>query len=117
MKRNYRHRLLAYEQLESKAAPSSVLMVISGDSVHAAPTASVGRPITTGSSLTNEFRCETEQILRFVAENTIGGERSNRDATLPTAGQCAAADEMMKRSPAEWDSFLVLGYFADGTEL
>jgi len=117
MKRNYRHRLLAYEQLESKAAPSSFLIVVSGDSTDPETIAVATSSIATASSLVSDCRYETEQILRFVAENTTGGERAHRDATLPTAGQCAAADEMMKRAPAEWDSLLVLGFYNDGTEL
>lgn len=117
MKRNYRHRLLGYEQLELKAGPSSVLVVVSGDSNAAETLTTFASPLEAGSSLAGDCRYETEQILRFVAENTNGGEQAHRSATLPTAGQCRAADEMMQRSPAEWDSLIVLGYYVDGTEL
>ncbi len=117
MKRKFRHRLLAYEQLESKAAPSSILMVVSGDSAGTQSIVAATGPIAADSSLAGDCRYKTEQILRFVAENTTGGERVNRPATPPTAAQCEAADEMMIRSPDEWDSLMVLGYYVDGTEL
>ena len=117
MKRNHRHRPLAYEQLESKAAPSSILMVVSGDRPHTDRIVVARSSLATDSALVSACRYETEQILRFVAENTTGGRHVDRPSPLPTAAQCAAADAMMKLVPTEWNSFLVLGFYGDGTEL
>ena len=114
MKRNDRHRPLAYEQLESKAAPSSLLLAVSGEGSH--PT----RAAVASSSIapqTTDDCYETDQILQFVAEHTTGSERAHRWAALPSAAECAAADEMMSLIPAECNSLLVLGFYDDGTEL
>lgn len=116
MKRQPRRRLLAYEQLESKTAPSSILLVAPGNS-YDGETVVVASTIATRSSDECWQRFETNQILRFVAENTTGGGHAHRTATLPTEAQCAAADEMMQLNPAEWNSLLVLGFYHDGTEL
>jgi hypothetical protein len=117
MKRNYRHRPLTYEQLESKASPSSILMVVPGDGTDTELAAVATSSIATDSSRVSYDRYETDQILRFVAENTADREGEHRPATLPTAAQCIAADEMMTLIPAEWSSLLVLGCYEDGTEL
>ena len=117
MKRNYRHRPLGYEQLESKAAPSSFLLVVPGAVTDTGLAAVATSMVTAHSSLASHDRYETDQILRFVAENTTGGERAHRWAALPTAAHCAAADEMMSTIPAAWNSLLVLGFYDDGTEL
>jgi hypothetical protein len=117
MKHHYRHRALGYEQLERKAAPSSLLMVVPGDSSESEPVVVVSGPITTYSSLVGNCRYETDQILRFVAENATGGEGAHRPATLPTDAQCATADEMMKLIPVARTSLLVLGFYDYGSEL
>ncbi|MEO8494639.1 MAG: hypothetical protein ABI614_06190 [Planctomycetota bacterium] len=117
MKRKHRHRRLAYEQLESKSAPSSILMVVPGDSPDSGSVVATSS-IATRVSLTHSCPGEADQILRFVAEHTTGGERAQRTATLPTSVQCAAADEMMMRlEPVEWNSLLVVSFYDDGTEL
>lgn len=117
MKSNRCHRPLAYEQLESKAAPSSILMVVPGDGTDTEFAAVAASSIATHSSAASDDWYETDQILRFVAENTNGSQRAHRSATLPTAAQCAAADEMMKLIPAQWSSSIVVGFYDDGTEL
>ena len=117
MKRNKRHRPLAYEQLELKAAPSSLLMAVSGDISDSSPAIVATSSIATHSSPASCDRYETDQILRFVAENTAGSERAHRTATLPTAAQCVVADEMMGLLPNQSDGLLVFGFYDDGTEL
>jgi len=117
MKHNYRYRPLGYEQLESRAAPSSILMVVPGDSTDTEHIVVAPGSIATHSLRVGGCRYETDQILRFINENTAGGERAHRVSSLPTAAQCAAADEMMQLVPGQWNSLLVLGFYNDGTEL
>jgi hypothetical protein len=122
MQRNHRHRPLAFEQLESKAAPSSILLVLSAD--HTDATNAVSQPaeltpayFVTDSLRVSNYRYETEQILRFISENTTGGEHASRPAALPTAAACAASDEMMRQIAVESTSLFVLGFCEVETEL
>ncbi|MDA1049284.1 MAG: hypothetical protein O3C40_02240 [Planctomycetota bacterium] len=117
MKSNHRHRPLAFEQLESKAAPSSILLVFSGGDANTELVEVSTSSQVTHSPQLSDYRHETDQILRFIAENTTGGEQAHRPATLPTIAQCAAADEMMGLVAGGANGFFVLGFYDDGTEL
>ncbi|MBI2481320.1 MAG: hypothetical protein HYV60_22570, partial [Planctomycetia bacterium] len=65
----------------------------------------------------SDCRYDTEQILRFISENTTGGEHSHRPAALPTAAACMASDEMMRHVAIESHSLFVVGFYEGETEL
>ncbi|HUG71335.1 MAG TPA: hypothetical protein VMM76_26535 [Pirellulaceae bacterium] len=112
MKRNRRHRPLAFEQFEAKAAPSSILLVLPAGGTDAV-FGEVATTFVAANSLqaSNFHRYETEQILRFIDENTTGGEETRRTAALPTAVECAASDEMMRQIATASKSLFVLGFY------
>lgn len=117
MKRPPRHRRLSFELLEPKVAPSSVLLVMPGDNASAADAASASVSITTDSIRADEYRYETEEILRFIDENTVASTQSHRAASQPTEAECAASDEMMRRVATDANSLFVHGFNAGGSEL
>jgi len=117
VRRTYQHRPLAFEQLESKTAPSSFLLVVSADNTHsgfaeAAPSSVASEPFRVSN-----YRYEAEQVLRFIAENTTSCEYSQRAAAMPTAVACEVSDEMMRQVAIDSDSLFVLGFYEVETEL
>ncbi len=117
MKRTRCHRPLTFEQLETKAAPSSILLVISTGNTEP------GRDQVATASASSRSLCvgycqyETEQILQFIADNTTSGEHSHRPAARPTPAECEASDEMMRQVAIESNSFFVFGFCEVETEL
>ncbi|MCA9121344.1 MAG: hypothetical protein H6822_17890 [Planctomycetaceae bacterium] len=115
---------LSFEQLEVKSAPSSVLLIMLADGVPGASIEPAAESaVTTGQCavVSANYRMgpqyATEQLLRFIEDNTFDCQQIARSAMLPTALACEAADEMM-RVVAEGDnSFFVLGFYDGGTEL
>lgn len=121
MKRHPRHRPLAFEQLESKAAPSSILVLASAETSLSKLPETAPAPLANGlANQVSQMECGrdgTDQLLRFIHEHATGGEHANRPGAIPTAAQCAAADEMMEQVAIEWNSFQVVGFYDGGIEL
>lgn len=112
MKRNRRHRPLAFEQFEAKVAPSSILLVLPAGGSDAVFGEVANTLVAASSSQVSNFhRYDAEQILRFIDENTTGGEDTRRPAALPTAAECAASDEMMRQIATASKSLFVLGFY------
>ncbi|MBC8355874.1 MAG: hypothetical protein H8E66_28185 [Planctomycetes bacterium] len=110
MKSNHRHRPLGFEQLEQKAAPSSVLLVLPMGAADAMLPDGTANPVLIHSSAAKQHQYGTEQLLRFIEENTTSNERVNRPATPPTAAECEAADEMMSRVATTQNGLLILSF-------
>lgn len=117
MRRSYQHRPLAFEQLESKAAPSSLLLVVAASDSHSGVAEIVGESVASDALRVGNYPYETEQMLRFIAENTTGCEYSQRPSAIPTATACEISDEMMRQVAIDSDSFFVLGFYEVETEL
>lgn len=115
--RTYQHRPLAFEQLESKAAPSSILLVVSAGNAQSGFADAAPAPVASEPLRASNYRYETEQVLRFIAENTTGCEYSHRPAALPTAADCEVSDEMMRQVATDSDSLFVLGFYEVESEL
>ena len=105
MKHSKRKRTLSFEQLESKCAPSTLLLVLAPmeDSIHVAVEQSradlgsaqiICAEVNTSASW--QFQFSTSDLLRFVDDNTSCTASPNVAAAVPTAEQCRGADEMMK---------------------
>lgn len=107
MKQSKRKRTLSFEQLETKCAPSTLLLVMapmddafhvaienaSADSSSSSNTEIVCAPVDASASW--QFQFSTNDLLRFVHENTSSSAPSTT-TSAPTAEQCRGADEMMK---------------------
>jgi hypothetical protein len=105
MKQTKRKRTLAFEQLETKCAPSTMLLVMAPmeDSFHASveqsrvdsgSTAIVCAQVDTSANW--QFQFSTSDLLRFVNENTSCSASSSTTTAAPSPEQCRGADEMMK---------------------
>ncbi len=121
MKKARQSRKLVFEQLERKAAPSSVLLVTAASDANESiefPTSGISTDSAVAAiECRAELQYETNQILRFIGENSNYESSLNRQAELPTEEQCMAADEMMEIVAAERNSFLVLSFYDPGSEL
>lgn len=118
MKRKYRNRLLSYEQLDSKVMPSSLLLVMAGDGTSTESPLSTTSPSDQGDSTrADSGHYDTDQLLQFVADNTLGVEQVNRVALPASEAQCVAADEMMSKMGTDATGFFVLRFNSQGTEL
>lgn len=105
MKRLTHKRKLAFERLEHKCAPSTLLLAIAplDDDFHAAVEESREKDAavelvcpTSDVSANWQFQISTSDLLRFVDRNTQSGSAENRIAVKPSAEHCHSADEMMK---------------------
>ena len=105
MKQSKRKRTLSFEQLDTKCAPSTLLLVMAplDDSFHVAieesqsgpsHVATVSEQIDTSANW--QFQFSTSDLLRFVNDNASGSEPSLSCSTVPSVEQCRGADEMMK---------------------
>lgn len=100
-----RPRRLAFELLEPKASPSSLLLVMapldepaqrlieSEHALYAAPTAAI--------------QDSNAALLRFIAENTRGNSSHGSGIPLPTPEQAATADKMMQCTDSDLRSVLI----------
>lgn len=103
-----RKRVLRFERLEPKAAPCSLMLLLSStaedyshvelvDSQYGASAEHVSSGWT--------YEHTTEQILRFIRSNT--SQQEDRAITQPTDAQSSAADQMMKLDDIELRSLIV----------
>jgi len=95
MKPNDLYRVLAFEQLETKRSPASLLVALApaDDDLHADSESAVQQRCVDSSAAWHHHH-SAEEILRFVERQTVHG--SFRPWTSPTPGDCAGADQMMK---------------------
>jgi hypothetical protein len=105
MGRDFAFRALSFELLESKALPGSLLLAFAplDEDLHGAAArlglfGEAGSPGVRSSAAMWSYQHSTEELLRFVEENTDPGEGSPLVWHMPSPEQCAAADEMMKLS-------------------
>lgn len=103
-----KRRILAFEQLERKASPSSLLLLVA-ESDGAFPVEEMQREI----GLEREWaasnwrhRISTAGLLRFI-ENNTSDTTHDRPASAPTAIESEAADQMMRLDDTELRSMIV----------
>ena len=117
MKKTRRPRPLKFEQLEDKSAPSSVLLVATSYDSASYSSDEPGNPPELAVHKTQSIQYETNQILRFIEDNSPSNMSSDRQIAWPTVAECAVADEMMEVVASEWSSLLVLSFYDGGSEL
>lgn len=117
MKPTRRHRRLLFEQLEAKSAPSSVLLVMFADATASPDVEGTIDSVALQSIQATDYRYDSEQVLRFIAENTADNPHAHRPAELPTRAACETSDEMMRIVAVETNSLFVLGFYDGGAEL
>jgi hypothetical protein len=113
MSRQPRRRVLAFEQLELKASPSSILLLLAtgGEQDEATSEVCASASATSGDSASTwRFAHDTQALLRFIDDNTVGNH-SVIETELPTETECAAADEMMKLDDTDLRTMIVLDTF------
>jgi len=106
-----RRRVLAFEQLEAKVAPSSVPLPTLGEADELATRTSAQLAklgVAEAAPLGNwRFLHDTEQLLTFIAENTVDSTLARTGHYRPTEIECLAADEMMRLDAAALRSWIV----------
>jgi hypothetical protein len=105
MKNRSKHRVLAFEPLETKATPSSLLLALAplDESCHVtvdqlreqAPSAD-SNWMTADTTANWQFTFTTRDLLKFVDDNTIPRDKDTGSIERPSAEQCQRVDEMMK---------------------
>jgi len=102
-----RRRILAFERLERKASPCSLLLHVADadDGLAEEAQSEVGRERDWASSnWTHQF--STSDLLLFIEENTSEAT-TDRPAQTPTSTESETADEMMKLDDTQLRSMIV----------
>ena len=110
-----RRRVLAFERLERKASPCSLLLLVaSTDAVPEESQREVGlEKVSAASNWTH--RVSTTELLTFIEANTSEAT-PDRPAQTPTSTESVTADEMMKLDDTDLRSMIVFAAMAlDGT--
>ncbi len=117
MKSKQHHRSLAFEELEPKAAPSSVLLVAAGSTADSQLAQLTTCTFATDAAIVPSYQYETDHLLRYIEQNTDRIELSHGPVPPPTSAQCAASDEMMSLMAGSSNSLFVLGFYDGEPEL
>lgn len=123
MARRSRKRTLAFEQLETKATPSSLLLVLApaSDAVHGAferveqvRAGEADSPSTGDTSSHWHFQITTLDLLRFVDEQTAVKDADHGVAPHPTPEDCQHVDVMMRLTNDALRSLVIADTLAHG---
>ncbi len=98
-----RRRYLAFEQLERKSAPSSLLLLL--DPAEHSPTTHHANAVAEHGSLS---RTSAEELLRFIVDHTGQQPVAALPSELPTVEACAVADDMLRLHDSELRSMVLL---------
>lgn len=116
MKNRSRKRILAFERLESKATPSSLLLVLAPmhDGAHGAleqalhdPTSSAGSFPAVDASANWQFSVSTVELLHFVETNSYHTRVDTIEVPMPSVEHCRCADEMMRLGDPDVRSMVI----------
>ncbi|MCA9162667.1 MAG: hypothetical protein KDA59_21415 [Planctomycetales bacterium] len=122
MKSMPRYRRLAFERLESKAAPSSMLVLLAASFDQDVDPKSVelgsghgaihGTVHTTADFVADakwEVSHSPAKLLRFISDNTVSDRAELETYVHPTPQQCDGADAMMRLDDQELRAMILLG--------
>ncbi|MCA9153797.1 MAG: hypothetical protein KDA38_03380 [Planctomycetales bacterium] len=117
-----RYRRLAFERLESKAAPSSMLVLLAASfdqdvdpefvelgSGHGTTHGTVHTTADFGADAKWEVSHSPTQLLRFISDNTVSDRAELETYVHPTPQQCDGADAMMRLDDQELRAMILLG--------
>jgi hypothetical protein len=105
MKPSTRKRVLAFERLETKATPSSLLLSLAPldepfhvnvEQLRDAADAPSASWVDVDTSANWQFQFTTSDVLQFVNDNTVQRRSDTSGVATPTRDQCRHVDEMMK---------------------
>ena len=101
-----RRRILAFERIEQKASPCSLLLLVADadDGCLADQVQREGERDATASHWQHQF--STSELLRFIETNTSDAAH-DLPAPMPTSTSSEAADEMMKLDDSDLRSMIV----------
>ena len=106
-----RRRVLAFEQLEPKASPSSILLLLATGGEMDDEASIPAWEAAEQSSGPWRFAHDTQTLLRFIDAHTDVDCSEHQQPQLPTEDECAAADDMMKVDDMDLRAMIVVDVF------
>ena len=108
MTRSKTHRQLAFERLEAKSAPSSLLLLLAVESTDTSLSDEVlnghqleARAAIAVTSSKWEFEHSPQMLMEFIVTHTSPCPNEITSWTIPSPADCDGADEMMKLEDSE----------------